>query len=166
MTTPARGPAGNGPTFVYRFFDETDSLLYVGITMAPHTRWKDHGQRSWWKRVRRVAAVWYPTRVEASVEELRAIREERPEFNVKDAVVERPKPLPVLECRPKPGKRFLRVGEAAEILEVSPATVRRYERDGYLQPLRLAHSRHRRYELADVERLHATGQRPSPPADG
>lgn len=43
--------------------------------------------------------------------------------------------------------------EAAEILGVSPSTVRRYEESGLLVPRRLPGSGHRRYRRADVEQL-------------
>ncbi len=43
--------------------------------------------------------------------------------------------------------------EAAEILGVSPSTVRRYEESGILVPRRLPGSGHRRYKRAEVEAL-------------
>ena len=43
--------------------------------------------------------------------------------------------------------------EAADILGVSPSTVRRYEESGLLVPRRLPGSGHRRYRRGEVEAL-------------
>lgn len=44
--------------------------------------------------------------------------------------------------------------QVADLLKVSPSTVRRYEESGVLKPIRrLPGSRHRRYSRAQVEKL-------------
>lgn len=57
--------------------------------------------------------------------------------------------------------------QVADLLGVSPSTVRRYEDSGILKPSRrLRGSGHRRYARADVDRLLAEEQGDSPPTDG
>ena len=42
------------PTAVYRFYDEADRLLYVGISRNPAARWAQHAvEKKWWPRVDR-----------------------------------------------------------------------------------------------------------------
>jgi len=47
---------------------------------------------------------------------------------------------------------YYTIGEAADILEVSVPTIRMYEREGLIIPLR-KDSRHRRFSAADIERI-------------
>lgn len=47
---------------------------------------------------------------------------------------------------------YYTIGEAADILEVSIPTIRMYEREGLIIPLR-KDSRHRRFSTADIERI-------------
>lgn len=75
-------PPGDLPTFVYRFYDADGTLLYVGITLDPHTRWEDHRTgKPWWPDVASITAHRYPTRLDALIEEDRAIRDEGPLYN-------------------------------------------------------------------------------------
>lgn len=69
------------PTAVYRFFDASDRLLYVGITYDTVARWKGHAKKPWWPDAVRRETVWFPTRTEAMIEESRAIRFENPVHN-------------------------------------------------------------------------------------
>lgn len=72
-----------GATVVYRHYDATDALLYVGIANRLKKRTAQHRRKStWFHLVVRTTEVTFATRSEALVEELRAIREERPQFNV------------------------------------------------------------------------------------
>lgn len=70
-------------TAVYRIFDTTGALLYVGMSVSPETRFADHRTCKRWMReeAHRYEIAWYATRVEADAEEKRAIREERPRYN-------------------------------------------------------------------------------------
>lgn len=46
------GPAPVGRVFLYRFFNEVGSLLYVGITWNPWDRWRVHRkEKPWWPEV-------------------------------------------------------------------------------------------------------------------
>jgi len=73
---------------VYRIYDANDQLLYVGLTNDTTTRWYDHATRKpWWKtEAHRYEARWYATRAIARAEEIKAIRTERPRYNVSEAV--------------------------------------------------------------------------------
>lgn len=66
---------------VYRLFDASGQLLYVGVTENVRQRWIAHGAKPWWPLVARHLLAPYESRDEALAEELRAIRAERPLHN-------------------------------------------------------------------------------------
>lgn len=70
-------------TAVYRIFDDSDVLLYVGMSVSPETRFADHRTCKRWMQedAHRYEISWYATRADADAEEKRAIREERPRHN-------------------------------------------------------------------------------------
>lgn len=71
-------------TALYRLFDASDNLLYVGIGFNPSARWRSHSQTApWWPLVARREVVWFDQREAAEVAEAQAIRTESPVFNVK-----------------------------------------------------------------------------------
>ena len=52
--------------------------------------------------------------------------------------------------------KLLRIKEAAEMLGVNPETLRRWDRDGVLKPIRIGKRRgvgDRRYQLEDIEKF-------------
>lgn len=68
---------------LYRFFDSTDVLLYVGITVDPSARFTKHrGDKPWWEQVDRIALERFDTRKEAEAAEREAIKAEQPLHNV------------------------------------------------------------------------------------
>lgn len=70
-------------TAIYRFYDASERLLYIGITENPRARFADHeSKKPWWKDVTRHSIEWRETREEAEAAELEAIRAERPVWNV------------------------------------------------------------------------------------
>lgn len=69
-------------TALYRLYDGEGVLLYVGITNMPNVRFAAHSMKSWWRRVDRKDIVWFADRQQAERAETRAIRDERPVFNV------------------------------------------------------------------------------------
>ena len=72
----------NVPTSVYRFYDENDLLLYVGITSRRVTRQYEHNSsKDWWKFVKRQEVEHYPSRREAMSRERGLITRFRPPFN-------------------------------------------------------------------------------------
>jgi predicted GIY-YIG superfamily endonuclease len=67
---------------LYRFYDRTDVLLYVGITMDLGSRMKQHKRdKPWWAGVANITVEHFPTRDEALAAEKRAIKEEGPLYN-------------------------------------------------------------------------------------
>ncbi|MHC3450833.1 GIY-YIG nuclease family protein [Streptomyces prasinus] len=78
----------NRATAVYRFFDKTGRLLYVGIAYDPAERWQHHAAKAkWWKEAVDNTIDWYDTRAEAERAEMTAIRYEKPIHNIIGNVV-------------------------------------------------------------------------------
>ena len=86
--TPGKTPqesTRDGQTALYRFFDSSDALLYIGITVRLRTRFREHARAnatSWWPQVSYHTVSWFPTKAEAKSAERDAIRKERPTHNV------------------------------------------------------------------------------------
>jgi predicted GIY-YIG superfamily endonuclease len=79
--------AGEDRYALYRFYDARENLLYAGITDDPWRRWREHVlTKPWYPQVKHQAVTWYDTEAEAGRAEKRAIRKERPQFNVAGAV--------------------------------------------------------------------------------
>lgn len=73
-----------GVTELYRCFDYDNKLLYVGISMSSLVRMAAHSdESSWFCAVSRIEIERFPSRRMAAEMERRAIREERPMFNVR-----------------------------------------------------------------------------------
>jgi predicted GIY-YIG superfamily endonuclease len=73
------------PTALYRLYDDSDRLLYIGITRNPEWRWYMHARKSpWWPQVRRREIAWRDSRPEARAAEIEAIGAERPIHNKYD----------------------------------------------------------------------------------
>jgi predicted GIY-YIG superfamily endonuclease len=69
---------------LYRLYGTDGTLLYVGITFDPGTRFWQHGARKeWWPEVTRNTVVWHRSRYEAHRAEAAAIEAERPLYNVR-----------------------------------------------------------------------------------
>lgn len=70
-------------TTLYRFFDENDTLLYVGITIFMPQRARQHAKNSEWHRfATRAELEHFESREEALQAESIAIRTERPAYNI------------------------------------------------------------------------------------
>ena len=71
-----------GRTAVYRYFDEGDRLLYVGIAKDSAVRDVQHAARSAWRKLSvRREVEWFESRPDALAAEREAIRSEGPMFN-------------------------------------------------------------------------------------
>jgi DNA-binding transcriptional regulator YhcF (GntR family)/predicted GIY-YIG superfamily endonuclease len=71
-------------TALYRLYDSSNVLLYVGISAKPEARWQQHSYSvlaPWWPQVARKELEWFPSRPEAYEAETRAIKEEGPLHN-------------------------------------------------------------------------------------
>lgn len=76
---------------LYRFWDADGVLLYVGISVRPWQRWREHrGDKPWWEEVVSVTLESFATREEVAAAEAIAIRSEGPRHNIagRGAVVE------------------------------------------------------------------------------
>lgn len=68
---------------LYRFWDSSEQLLYIGISGSPETRWRAHGRdKPWWRDVCRVTVEHFDNRADLEAAEIAAIREEKPRHNV------------------------------------------------------------------------------------
>lgn len=82
-----------GRTAVYRFYDNDNTLIYVGITNNPVKRWDLHAyEKPWWSDVTLREIEWFSTREEAEVAEAQIISSRRPKWNVDGGEPERGKP--------------------------------------------------------------------------
>lgn len=68
-------------SLLYRFFDEGRQPLYIGVTTVPANRWQSHRRSAWWGLSRFVSLEAVPPG-ERLEHERRAIKDERPRFNV------------------------------------------------------------------------------------
>lgn len=69
---------------VYRLFNATGDLLYVGVSYDPQARFSAHrASQPWWDDVdvSRTALTWFPYRHAALTAETEAIRIEHPRHN-------------------------------------------------------------------------------------
>ena len=70
-------------TAVYHLFDETHTVIYVGMTGDIPTRFSDHFRLKPWRReVARYSITWYATRAEAEQVETADIDRLRPRYNI------------------------------------------------------------------------------------
>lgn len=68
---------------LYRMYDETGQLMYVGISVDPGRRFVQHrSDKPWWDQVVNFTVQPMPTRKAALAAEKDAIKSERPLFNV------------------------------------------------------------------------------------
>lgn len=75
-------PCAIGHHLVYRIFDASGRLLYVGITWTPRERWRRHRKRAdWWPSVAAAAIECHPSEQDALRAELAAIKAENPIHN-------------------------------------------------------------------------------------
>ena len=69
---------------LYRHFNADGALLYVGISVNALSRLGEHRQSSeWYKQIVKVTLEHFPSRKEAEEAETKAIKSEKPKFNVR-----------------------------------------------------------------------------------
>lgn len=70
-------------TVLYRFYDASDVLLYVGITQQWEIRMASHRRGApWWDLAERLTFAVYPDRQAAQDAERAAIKGESPVYNI------------------------------------------------------------------------------------
>jgi predicted GIY-YIG superfamily endonuclease len=71
------------PTFLYRYFDESGTLLYVGISKSYMTRFAQHkSDKKWIYDVKKITLEIFETRDYAHIKEIDAIEKENPLYNI------------------------------------------------------------------------------------
>lgn len=70
------------PTSLYRYFCKRDRLLYVGVSVSPFMREKQHRADKDMTQVRYIELEWFDTDAEAYAAEKLAIKRERPSWNI------------------------------------------------------------------------------------
>lgn len=78
-------------TALYRLFDATGRLLYVGISRSVVMRMADHSRRAWWPNVHSTTFEIFADRAAAADAEREAIRSEQPLHNVVHSTIQ-PRP--------------------------------------------------------------------------
>lgn len=86
----------SGPVAVYRHFDASGDLLYIGQSNSPSTRPEQlcRGGADWAYTVSTITVEWFPDRQRAMAAEALAIKNEAPRHNIAlctDRAVKRPK---------------------------------------------------------------------------
>ncbi|MEU2724044.1 GIY-YIG nuclease family protein [Streptomyces smyrnaeus] len=67
---------------LYRLYDDSGRLLYVGITRDPKARWNAHARdKHWWPEVASKTLEWFETRKSAERIEKIEIEEGKPAYN-------------------------------------------------------------------------------------
>lgn len=70
------------PQVLYRAFDASDDLLYIGVSMCPDRRWVQHAtNKLWFRDVAKLTFEHYTDRASVLVAERKAIVAEKPRYN-------------------------------------------------------------------------------------
>lgn len=86
------------PHDVYKAYDTSGALLYVGISVNVFTRLREHKYYArWYRAAHRIEVTQYTNRLAARIEEARCIDEDSPMFNVTKERVSEPGVGDVLE---------------------------------------------------------------------
>ena len=93
-------------TALYRHFDASGVLLYVGIAVCPLSRQKAHTCGAhWYGDIASISIEWHHTREQALAAEIDAIRQERPLHNIAGVVRKSATPIPPT-WGPRPTKKL------------------------------------------------------------
>jgi hypothetical protein len=108
-----------GASYLYRHFDSTGSLLYVGISLSAITRLQQHKKSRWFKDICKTTIESFDTREQAKNAERNAITTENPRFNIQNK--QRGGIMQTAEASAI--KAILNTKEAADYLTLKPATL-------------------------------------------
>lgn len=93
MTNKGGAPDMDAPAALYRLYDASYRLLYVGVTANQRLRWEKHrATRWWWPQVAYKRFEEFASRVDALAAEAHAIRAEKPLYNTRGADAPPPPP--------------------------------------------------------------------------
>lgn len=100
---------------VYRVYDATDTLIYVGMSYDPDSRVRTHRrEKSWRSEIARHESEWFPDRATAERAEAALIGATQPRHNVTHTPEHRVRSLWHLKRRAD-GTSFANMGEALGI---------------------------------------------------
>jgi excinuclease UvrABC nuclease subunit len=103
---------------LYRHFDVKGTLLYVGISLRPFSRFKEHNTHSGWAdQIANMTIEHFPTRMEAMAAEIKAVQEENPLYNIK---LRKPKKEPRLAKITKERAEQERTTLTSRVLHFNP----------------------------------------------
>lgn len=131
---------------VYRAFDSSGALLYVGHSTRVLGRLDEHAAtKDWWKRVANVTVEHFDSRMDASAAEAAAIECEAPEMNLQAGRMWDQDDALVIQCRRLVGQRIrdarrdigLTQNEVAMVVGVKQPAVAQWERGRTLPAVRL-----------------------------
>lgn len=122
---------------LYRFFDADDQLLYVGRTINPGRRWRDHEkQKPWFDAVAKVTREVLPSALLLAEAEQVAIETEHPLHNI---IMNRRQAEPI-EARPV-RRALYRFAEAADRLGIDESALADLVAAGEVQAVRIGRIR-------------------------
>lgn len=83
MSDAIRANVRANTNVLYRFYDEADQLLYIGITNDPARRFSQHeSDKPWWIKVANIKLQrGFANRLDLEAAEIAAIEAERPRYN-------------------------------------------------------------------------------------
>jgi hypothetical protein len=79
---PLKEKLANKPTQLYRFYDDSSALLYVGISLSIAARLAGHKCQGWYLEIKNITVEVFPARQEAKEAEDAAIKAENPKYNI------------------------------------------------------------------------------------
>jgi hypothetical protein len=103
---------------VYRMFDASGNLLYVGVTGNINNRFGSHMDKRWFPLVTNISLEWFPTRAQAEIAERRAIERELPRLNVQHKPRQEQKTSVLARMTPR-SRQKIAVREAAAARELA-----------------------------------------------
>jgi Nuclease subunit of the excinuclease complex len=93
-----------GRTAVYRFYDKTGTVIYVGISNNPAVRLTQHAaDKPWWGEVVTREIEWFPARQAAECEERRLIGALGPRWNRAPGMPDPSSTVDPRKARKRPG---------------------------------------------------------------
>lgn len=153
-------------SYVYRLFDTSGGLLYIGMSANPELRIKSHSSKSWGARISGATLEGPYPRSECERVEHDAILAERPAHNVASKFGLRaveiahscnrfePPPANRRALSHSPHLQQLTISEAAKALGVSIQTLRRWEAQGKISARRTLGGQ-RRFAQSEIDRAKA-----------
>lgn len=69
-------------TVLYRHFNRSGQLIYVGVSLSVLQRLNQHKESHWWREISQVTFERFNSRTAALVAEQIAIKEEKPFYNI------------------------------------------------------------------------------------